>query len=121
MRARLRKFNARFSPFYGQLNRSAEAAIRPIVTKFRIKFTLLDIKPPTSLRKVRTEEHIAALPPVLMMTINYLFVAVRSNWISVTHQRGKFLQNDLGVNPFKIQLMQELKLNDLTQHRIFGE
>ena len=28
--------------------------------------------------------------PVLMMTINYRFVAVRSSWASVTQQRGKF-------------------------------
>ena len=31
------------------------------MTKFRTKFTLLDIEPPTRLRKVRTEENIAAV------------------------------------------------------------
>ena len=31
------------------------------MTKFRTKFTLLDIKPPTRLRRMRTEENIAAL------------------------------------------------------------
>ena len=36
-------------------------AIRAIVNKFRIKFTLLNIKPPTHLRRVRTEENIAAV------------------------------------------------------------
>ena len=36
-------------------------AIRAIVTKFRTKFTLLDIKTPTRLRRVRTEENIAAV------------------------------------------------------------
>ena len=35
--------------FYGQFNRTTEAAIRAIVSKFRTKFTLLDIKPPNSL------------------------------------------------------------------------
>ena len=46
--------------FYGQLNRPTEAAIRSFVTKFRTKFTLLDIKPTTRLRRMRTEENIAA-------------------------------------------------------------
>ena len=35
--------------------------MRDIVTKFRTKFTLLDIKLPTGLRRVRTEENIAAV------------------------------------------------------------
>ena len=65
-------------------------AIRAIVTKLRTKFTLLDIKPPTRLRRVRTEKNMALYLPVLLMTINYPFVAVRSNWASVTQQRGKF-------------------------------
>ena len=34
---------------------------RAIVTKFRNKFTLLDIKPPTRLRKAQTDENIAAV------------------------------------------------------------
>ena len=37
------------------------AAVRAIVTKFCIKFTLLGIKPPTRLHRVRTEENIAAV------------------------------------------------------------
>lgn len=48
-------------PFYGQFNRPPEAAIRAIVTKFRIKFTLLDIKLPSRLRTVQTEENTAAV------------------------------------------------------------
>ena len=46
--------------------------------------------------------------PVLMMTINYRYVAVRSNWASVIQQ----------CVPLKIQLVQELKPNDLLQRRI---
>ena len=46
-------------PFYGQFNRPTKAAIRAVVTKFCTKFTLLDTKLPTRLRKVRTEENMA--------------------------------------------------------------
>ena len=48
-------------PFYSQFNRPTEAAIRAFVSKFRTKFTLLDIIPPTRLQRVRTEENIAAV------------------------------------------------------------
>ena len=48
-------------PFYVQFNRPTEAAGRAYVTKFRTKFTLMDIKPPKRLRRVRTEENIAAV------------------------------------------------------------
>ena len=47
-----------------------------------------------------------------MMTINYRFVVDRSNWASVTQQCGKFCGSIL---------VQELKPNDLLQHKIFGE
>ena len=64
----VKKVNRAFFPFYGQFNRPTEGAILAIVNKSRTKFTLLDIKLPTRLRRVRTAEYIAA---VLMMTINY--------------------------------------------------
>ena len=48
-------------PFYDQFNRLTEAAIRAIVTKFRTNFILLDIKPLTRLRRVRTNENVAAV------------------------------------------------------------
>ena len=50
-----------FLPFYGQFNRPTEAAIRAKVTKFCTKFTLLDIKPQTRLRRVRPEANITAV------------------------------------------------------------
>ena len=56
-----KKVHRALLPFYGQFNRPTEAAIRDIMTKFRTKFTLLDIKAPTRLRRVCTEEGIAAV------------------------------------------------------------
>ena len=50
-----------FLSFYDQVNRLTEAAIRAIVSKFRIKFAMLEIKPPTRLRRMRTEENIAVV------------------------------------------------------------
>ena len=58
-----KKVHRALLPFYGQFNQPTEAAIRAIVIKFRSKFTstLLDIKTPTRLRRVRTEENIATV------------------------------------------------------------
>ena len=57
----VKKVQRALLPFYGQFNRPTEAAIRAIVTKFRTKFTLLNMKTPTRLRRVRTEETNAAV------------------------------------------------------------
>ena len=46
----VKKVHSALLPIYGQFNRSTEAAIRAIVTKFRTKFTRLC--------RVRTEENI---------------------------------------------------------------
>ena len=57
----VKKVHRALLSFYGLFNRPTRAAIRATVTKFRTKFTLFDIKPPTRLRRVRTEENIAAV------------------------------------------------------------
>ena len=57
----IKKVHRALLPFYGQFNRPTAVVIRAIVTNFRTKFTLLDIKPPTRLRRVLTEENIATV------------------------------------------------------------
>ena len=110
-------------PIYGQFNRPTEATIRSIVTKFRSKFTLLDI---TLLdhQHAYVESELKQISqlyrPVLIMTINYRWSRLPQlgYCCSTTCQ---ILRKDFGVKPFKIQLVQELKPNDLPQCRIFGE
>ena len=59
----VKKVHSALLRFYGQFNQYTETDIRAIVTKFRTKLTLLDIRPRyrTRLRRVRTEENIAAV------------------------------------------------------------
>ena len=86
-------------PFYGQFHRPTEAAIRAIraiVTKFRIKFTLLDIKPPTRLRRLRTEENIAAVSASIN-TGPQLSIRCRSQQLGrCCSTTWKILRKDLG-------------------------
>ena len=108
-------------PFYDRHSRPSEQSIRKIVTKFRTKFTLLDIKPPTRLRTVRSEENIAAVSASVTED-REMSIRRRSQQLGLCYSTTwKILRKDLGVKPFKIQLVQELKPADLPQRRIFGE
>ena len=86
-------------PFYVQFNRPTEAAIRAIVTKFRTKFTLLDIKP----RRVRTEENIAAVS-ASVNDDHQISIRRRSQQLGLCYSiMWQILRKDLAVKPFKIQ------------------
>ena len=115
------KVHVAFLPFYGHYNRTTEAAIRGIVTKFRTKFTLLDIKPPTRLCRVRTEENMQLYRPVLMMTINYRCVAVRSNWASVSRQGGRIaISQGFRCEAFQSKAGARIEAERPTASSIFG-
>lgn len=108
-------------PFYGRHNRPTEQAIQAIVTKFQTSFTLLDINPPTRIHRVRTEENIAAVSASVAED-REMSIRRRSQQLGLCYSTTwKILRKDLGVKPYKIQLVQELKPNDLPQRRIFGE
>ena len=62
-------------------------AVLAIVTKYRTKFPLLDIKPPTRLRRVRIEENVA---DVSASVNDGHELSIRRNWVSATQQRRKF-------------------------------
>ena len=108
-------------PIYGLHNRSSEETINAIVTKFRTQFTLLDIKPTTRMRTVRTEENIASVSESVAED-REMSIRRRSQQLGLCYSTTwKILRKDLGVKPYKIQLVQELKPNDLPQRRIFSE
>ena len=108
----VKKVNRVLLSFYDQFNRPTEAAIRTIVTKFRTKFTFLDIKPLTRLRQVRTEENITALSASLNDD-HQLLIRRRLQRLGLCYSTTwQILGKDLAVKPFKIQLVQELKPND---------
>ena len=103
--------------------RPYSAAIRVIVTKFRTKFTLLNITPLTRLRIVRTENSNAAVS-ASVNDDHQLSFRCRSQELGLGlcySTKWKILRKDLVVKPFKIQLMQELKRYNLLQRRIYGE
>ena len=75
---------------YSQFNRTNESAIQATVTKFRIKFTLLDIRPPTHLEMCEMKKISQLYRPVLMMATNQLSIRRLSQQLGQKH---------LGVKP----------------------
>ena len=89
-------------PLNGQFNRPTEAAIRAIMTKFRTKLTLLDIKPPTRLRRVRTKENFAAVSAIVNDD-HQLSIRRRSQQLGLCYSTTwQILRKDLGEKSFKI-------------------
>ena len=102
----VKKVHLALLPFYGQFGRASEAAIRSLVTKFRTKFTLLDIKPPTRIRRVRTEENVVAVSASVVADRELSIRRCSQQFGLCYSTTWKFFWKDLGVKPFKIQLVQ---------------
>lgn len=107
--------------FYGAHNRPSETTIKNVITKFRSTFTLLDAKPPTRRRRVRTEENIAVVEASVEENDN-LSIRRRAQQIGLCPSTlWKILRKDLGLVPYKIQLVQELKPHDHRLRREFSD
>jgi len=94
--------------FYPRHNRLAESTIRRLVTKFE-SIGLINNQP-TSVRRLnaRSAENIAAV----RVGKGGQFLVVHKNLAFLRLQLGEFCR-DLGLHPYKIQLTQELKINDI--------
>ena len=104
---------------FGRYNRPAESVIRATMERFCTKFTLVDNAHPQRCRTVRAEGAIAAVEQRIeddpiesnRYRAQQLELCLSTLW--------KILRKDLGLWAYKIQLVQELKPNDLPQGRIF--
>ena len=92
-------------PFYGQFNRSTEAAIWAIV---QISHHCWTLNHQHAYVECELKKILQQYRPVLI--IYYRFVAVLSNWASVTQERRKY--KDWSGKPFKIQLVLQRKIFD---------
>ena len=125
MRAVLRKFIARFFHFMVSLIYALNRIFGLLWPNFAPNLHCWTLN--RLLRRVRrlcrvcTEENIAAVSA----SVNYdhqLSIRRRSQQLGLCYSTmWIILRKYLGVKPFKIQLVQELKPIDLPQRRIFGE
>lgn len=106
--------------FYPTHNCPAESTIRRLVAKFESTGSINN--QPTSIRHInaRSIENIAAMrdsvwenpKQSISRRSQELGLSATSTW--------QILRRDLGLHPYKIQLTQELKVNDHTQRRVFA-
>lgn len=108
-------------PHYGAHNRPSEQLIRNTMDRFMSTFTLMDNIHPVRAHTVRTEEAIAAVEVSVTEDPN-LSIRRRSQALGLCPSTTwKILRKDLGLHPYKIQLVQQLKPMDHRLRRTFGE
>jgi len=115
----LEKRSAHYRDFYPCHNRPAESTIRRLVAKFESTDSINN--QPTSVRhrNARSAENIAAVR-VYGKIRGGQFLVVHKNLAFLRLQLGEFCV-DLGLHPYKIQLTQELKVNDHRQRHVFAD
>lgn len=86
---------------YGKNRRPSEATIQNTIEKLRTTFTLLDAKPLTRQKTVRSDENIAAVKESLAEAPN-LSIRQRAQQLGISPSTiRKILCEDLGINPVK--------------------
>jgi len=111
----------RLRHLYGVHNRPSEQAIRRTVDRFRTTYSLEDAITPVRRRNVRTEDNIAAVNESVEEDPN-LSIRRRSQELGLCPSTTwKILRKDLGLHPYKIQLVQELKPRDHYMRRSFAD
>ncbi|XP_022163933.1 uncharacterized protein LOC111029282 [Myzus persicae] len=106
--------------FYPRHNRSAESTIRRLVAKFESTGSINHQPTPIRRRNARSTENIAAVcdsvrgnpRQSISRRSQDLGLSATSTW--------RILRRNLGLHLYKIQLTQELKVTDHTQHRVFA-
>ena len=76
----VKKVHSALLPFNGQFNRPIEAAIRTIVTKFAPYLHCWTLNHQHAYIECELKKILQLYRPVLMIIINYRFIAVRSKW-----------------------------------------
>lgn len=116
----VREVYRKLRPFYGRHNRPSEQLIRLTMDRFRTTFTLCDNTHPQRRQTVRTEETIAAVEQSVEEDPNES-IRHRAQQLELCPSTlWKILRKDLGLRPYKIQLVQELKPRDHAMRRDFG-
>lgn len=117
----IRETHRKLRKFYGRHDRPSEHAIRGIVDKFRTMYTLHDVKSPTRRRNIRTEESISIVKDSADEDPN-LSIRRRSQQLCLCPSTTwQILHKDLGLHPYKIQLVQEIKPEDHGMRRTFAD
>ena len=106
---------------YSQHHRPTEGTIRRIVKKFETTGLVVDQPTPVRRRNARSDENIVAVRECVSEDSN-VSIPRRAQELRLSHNSTwRILRKDLGLFPYKIQLIQKLKPNDHFQRRQFAD
>lgn len=105
---------------YGRRTKHNERCIRRLVSKFETTFSLHDVAVPVRAKSARTKENIEAVQQSVKED-SEMSIPRRSQALNISQTTTwRILLKDLGLHPYKIQLMQELKPADHALRRGFA-
>ncbi|XP_061380157.1 uncharacterized protein LOC133319497 [Danaus plexippus] len=108
-------------PFYGRDDRPAESTIRRLVDKFESTGSVNNQPVPVRQRNARSAENIAAVRDSVLENPRQS-IPRRAQELGLSQTTTwRILRCDLSLHPYKIQLTQELKVNDHRQRRVFAD
>ena len=108
-------------PHYGQHNRPALNTIRHTINKFESEYSLVDNSRPNRPRPARSIENIAAVAESVRENRDES-IRHRSQQLGLSYgTTWLILRKDLDLKAYKIQLVQELKPNDLPARHRFAD
>lgn len=106
---------------YGRNERPTELTIRRIVNKFEESGSVASRAVPVRQRNARSTENIAAVAQSVREN-RTLSITRRSQELDLSYaSTWRILRKDLGLYPYKIQIVQELKPNDHLERRTFAD
>jgi len=107
--------------FYPHHNRLAESTIRRLVAKFESTGSINNQPTLVRRRNARSAENIAAVRESVQENPRRVnFSSFTRTWPFAT-STWRILRRGLGLHSYKIQLIQELKVNDHRQRRVFTD
>jgi len=107
--------------FYPRHNRPAESTVRRLVVKFESTSSINNQPTPVRRRNARSAENIAAVRESVRENPRWS-ISCRSQELNFSAtSTWRILRRDLDLHSYKIQLTQELKVNDYRQRRVFAD
>lgn len=108
-------------PIHGLRGGPSRSTLHRLVTKFETTGSVNNQPTPVRRRNARSAENIAAVRESVRENPRQS-IPRRSQELGLSQtSTWRILRRDLGLHPYKIQLTQELKVNDHRQRRVFAD
>ena len=108
-------------PFYDKRGCPSQSTLQRLVVKFEMIDSVSNKPTPVRQRNARSAENIAAVRESVQENLRQTILRRAQELGPSQISTWGILRLDLGVHPYKIQLIQEFKVNDQRQRRLFAD